>query len=659
MKDILKAGVLGAGVMGSRIAAHLANAGVPVALLDLPGAAERALEALPKAKPAPLFDPSLTGMIGCGDFENDLDSLADCDWVIEAVVEKLEVKQALLAKAAPHLKPDAIFTTNTSGLGVAKLAESLPGPVRPYWFGAHFFNPPRYMRLLEVVPTPETDPAMVATIVEFADQRLGKEVVIARDTPNFIANRIGIFAMLEAMRLAEELGLSVEETDAMTGTAIGWPRLGVFRLADLIGLDVVAEIARNFPDAQVIPSFIPQMIERGWLGDKTRQGFYRKEKEERLALDWKTLEYRPAGQASAPAAGMENLAERLRALPGSDVPFYARFLPALWTYATQRLPEIAESAESVDRAMRAGFNWEMGPFEMAEAAGAGEWYGRRPAPPRVVREGAGVSLVDLGDGVGLLKLHLKKDVLSSEAAETIAAALREGAGFDAFVISGEGANFCVGASAPPEVLQQMNAAIKFSPRPVVAAPFGSCLGAAAEMVMHAARRHPHADLYIGFDQIRAGQIPASGGLKEMALDGPKHLGRNFESVVTARVTVSALQARTLGFLHSDEHATMNRARLLGDAKDLALAMLRAGYKPPAPQTGFPAPGRPALEELRDRARAMGLRDRDLAVADAAALVLCGGDVAPGTPISEQQLLELEREAFHSLSGADTVRPAGR
>jgi 3-hydroxyacyl-CoA dehydrogenase len=650
MKDILKAGVLGAGTMGSRIAAHLANAGVPVALLDLPGAADQALEALAKSKPAAFFDPSIAAMIWCGDFDNDLDSLADCDWVIEAVVEKLDVKRALLAKAAPHLRPDAIFTTNTSGLGVGSLGSSLPEPVRPYWFGAHFFNPPRYMRLLEVVPTPQTDPAAVAAIVEFADRRLGKEVVVARDTPNFIANRIGIFAMLEAMRLMEELGLGVEEVDALAGTAIGWPRSGVFRLADLIGLDVFTEIASNFPDPQSVPGFIPQMIERGWLGDKTRQGFYRKENNDRFVLDWRTLEYRPTGQVNPPAPTIESLPERIRALPGSGVPFYSRFLPALWNYAAERLPEIADSAESVDRAMRAGFNWELGPFELADAAGAGSWYVERPAPPRVIREHSGVSLVDLGDGVGLLKLHLKKDVLTPEAAELIVAVLRDGAGFDAFVISGDSANFCAGAHVPPEALQQMNAAIKFCPRPVIAAPFGSCLGAGAEMVMHAARRHPHAELSIGLDQIRAGLTPAGGGLKEMALGGPKTLRRNFETIVTARITGSALQARTLGFLRSDEHATMNRARLLSDAKDLARSIVRARYKPPAPRSDIPAPGRPALADLRARARTLGLTGRDLSVADAAALVLCGGDVAAGTPVSEQYLLDLEREAFRSLGG---------
>lgn len=656
MKDILKAGVLGAGTMGSRIAAHLANTGIPVALLDLPGAAEAALESLKNSKPPALFDSSLAGMIGCGDFENDLDSLVDCDWVIEAVVEKREVKRTLLARAAPHLKPAAIVTTNTSGLSVADLGTSLPEPVRPYWFGAHFFNPPRYMRLLEIVPAPQTDPAAIAAITEFADIRLGKEIVIARDTPNFIANRIGIFSMLEAMRLMQDLKLTIEEVDALTGPVIGWPRSATFRLADLIGLDVIAEIVANFPDRQTLPPFVQEMLVRGCLGDKSGQGFYKKEGDQRMALDWKTLEYRPAAKASLPALDavqkIGRLPERIRHLQQSDILFYRRFLKAIWTYAADHLSEIAPDAASVDRAMCAGFNWELGPFELAAAAGAGTHYTKKPVTRPVICGNASVSLVDLGDGVACLSLHPKDDILTAEAAELIMGVLRDPADFEAFVISCDGANFLTGASVPPEVLQQMNAAIKFCVKPVVAAPAGACRGAGAELVMHAARRQPHAELYMGLDQIRSGLLPAGGGCKELALRGPKTLLRYFGAIVTGIISGSALQARALlGFLRSADHATMNRARLLTDAKALALSLVRAGYKPPQPRTDFPAPGRAAMAELRTHARTLHLAGHDLTVADKVAYVLCGGDVAPGAPISEQHLLDLEREAFHALSGA--------
>ena len=279
---IQKAAVLGAGTMGSRIAAHLVNAGLPVVLLDIPASAPiaaKAIEALRKSKPAALFDPSLAGRIVPGNFEDDMALVADCDWVIEAVTENLAIKQALFEKVIPHLKPDAILTTNTSGIPIASIAAGMPPEIRRRFFGTHFFNPPRYMRLVEIIATPETDPAAVEAVSAFTDLRLGKEVVFARDTPNFIANRIGLFTMLESVRLMQEEDLSIEEVDALTGTAIGWPRTGTFRLADLVGLDVMAHVASNFPERQLaMPPFIQTMLERRWLGDKAGQGFYKKTK---------------------------------------------------------------------------------------------------------------------------------------------------------------------------------------------------------------------------------------------------------------------------------------------------------------------------------------------------------------------------------------------
>src|SRR5277367_1106199 len=396
-----RAAVLGAGTMGSRIAAHLANAGLPVVLLDIVPAdaaassrnllATRAIEALLKAKPAAFYENSAAQRITPGNLEDDLNLLTGCDWIIEAVSENLEIKQRLLAKIAPHLSPGAIVTTNTSSLPVASIASEMPLEFRKRWFGTHFFNPPRYMRLLEIIPTPEADPAAIAAIASFADRRLGKSVVYARDTPNFIANRIGTFAMLNAVRLMQEQDLTIEEVDALTGAAIGWPRTGTFRLADMVGIDVLASVARNFSRSKAedaasvqLPAFIEKMLENRWLGDESGQGFYKKMgkdeqgRDVRLVLDWKTLEYRPASRPKFASLEMaknaETLGERLRMLLAGDprkdkaAAFYKPLLTELWNYSAAHIG-IADNLVSIDRAMRAGFNWELGPFEMQDAAG--------------------------------------------------------------------------------------------------------------------------------------------------------------------------------------------------------------------------------------------------------------------------------------------------
>jgi 3-hydroxyacyl-CoA dehydrogenase len=760
--------------MGSRIAAHLANAGLPVVLLDIPASsgprgaiAAQALEALKKGKPAAFFDPSLAARVVTGNFEDDLALLADCDWVIEAVTEDLAIKRALLEKVAPHVKPDAIFTTNTSGLPIASIAADLPEPLRSRWFGTHFFNPPRYMRLVEVIATPQTDPAALDATSRFAGVRLGKEVVFARDTPNFIANRIGLFTMLEAVRLMQEEDLSIEEVDALTGTAIGWPRTGTFRLADLVGLDVMAHVASNFPASDVggrrmeVPPFIRTMLERRWLGDKTRQGFYRKEKdaegkEVRFALDWKTVEYRPWRKASLPAVEMaqnaDRLPDRLRLLLEGDprkdkaARFHWRLLTAIWNYSADCLPEIADNVSSVDRAMRAGFNWEMGPFEMWDAAGvpgtvarmkasgepvspiaerllaagAESWYrdgGREcfdpgsgaykaVVPPEgvarvatfrasngVVRENAGAALVDLGGGVACIELHSKKNAIGEDIIRLVTDALRPDSealrNFSAFVISGDADNFSVGANLMQLLLsaqegewdeielairgfQRMTAAIKYCPRPVVVAPFGMCLGGGTEMVLHGARRQAHAELYMGLVESGVGLVPAGGGCKEMTLRAiqaaaavrgdPRNesvelfeaLRRNFETIAMAKVSTSALEARGLGFLSPGDGITMNRERLLNDAREVALSLADAGYAPPAPPVEIPAPGENLLATLRLGVHTMReagyISDHDVKVANWAAYVLCGGKVSPGAPLTEQYLLDLEREAFLSLVG---------
>src|SRR6201986_229202 len=367
-----KAAVLGAGTMGSRIAAHLANAGVSVLLLDLAASygarnavAEKALDALKKGKPAAFYTPSAAARIRTGNFDDDLEQLADCDWIIEAVTENLEIKQQLLARVAPHVQPHAILTTNTSGIPVASIASVLPAELRRHWFGTHFFNPPRYMRLVEVIPGPDTDPAAMASLSAFLDQNLGKEVVRARDTPNFIANRIGTFFILETLRVMEEEALTVEEVDALTGTASGLPRTCTCRLADMVGLDILSHVARNFARAKQdaggqakLPPFLETMLERKWLGDKTGGGFYKKErgadgKDARLVLDLKTLEYQPSSKPKLPtldmAKSVDSLPERLRMLLTADqkkdkaARFHWKLLTRLGNYSADCLPEIADS----------------------------------------------------------------------------------------------------------------------------------------------------------------------------------------------------------------------------------------------------------------------------------------------------------------------------
>src|SRR6204780_4804731 len=406
MKRINKVAVLGAGTMGARIAAHFANAGVPSYLLDIvpPDAdgparnkiADAGLDAAKKSKPAAFMEPSLARLVTVGNFEDNLKKLADVDWIIEAVVENLDLKRALLKRVEAIRKPGTIITTNTSGLPVGKIAEGFSDDFRRSWFGTHFFNPPRYMRLLELIPTPDADPALIDAVSYFCDVHLGKGVVLAKDTPNFIANRIGTFSVLNVMRLMQEMSLTIEEVDALTGQAVGWPRSATFRTIDLVGLDILGHVVNNMTtnvqdersDLR-LPDFFSKMLERKLLGDKTKAGFYKKAKggegqeDERLALDWKTLEYHPRQKPKFPALDMaksiEDTGTRLRTLLGLEGsgphkgdqagPFLWSALTDLWTFSANRVPEISNSVVEIDRAMRLGFNWELGPFELWDAAG--------------------------------------------------------------------------------------------------------------------------------------------------------------------------------------------------------------------------------------------------------------------------------------------------
>lgn len=799
---IRRAAVLGAGTMGSRIAAHLANAGIPSLLLDLgpknpgePDLARIALGNLAKTKPAALFEPSRAALITPGTFDEDLAKIADCDWVIEAVAENLDIKTALLARVAPHLAPRALVTTNTSGLPIRRIAGALPGDLRTRFFGTHFFNPPRYMRLVELIPTGETDPAAAAAFAAFAGRTLGKQVVYANDTPNFIANRIGVHLLFTAANLMLGRGYTVEEVDALTGPALGFPRTGTFRLADLVGIDVLAHVARNFPEPATQGSFarlLEEMLKRGWLGDKTGQGFYKKirgvdgktagkdectnGKEERWTLDPAALDYRPAQKPVLPPLEMAKnagtIGARLQMLLAGDpkrdraAGFLWPLLASLWNYAADRIGEASPDAPSIDAAMRAGFNWELGPFELWDAAGVARtiermkalgitasanaeallaagfssWYsdeGRACFNPaaralesiaripghariadfrragKIIRSNPGCSLIDLGDGIASIELHSLKNAIGEDVVSFVTQSLDPESdavrNFAGFVISGDRENFSVGANLMQLLLaaqegefeeiaamirqfQRMTSAVKFCPRPVVAAPFGLTLGGGAEIVLHAARSQAHAETYMGLVEAGVGLIPAGGGTKEMLLgaidaaialappdptasagDKPAPMGQlkyparfaqsvelmaalknRLELIAMAKVSTSAADARTLGLLASADRITMNRDRLLLDAKAQAAALAESGYTPPQPRNAIPAPGSAALATMETGIFLMGeagyASEHDQKVARAVAHILAGGRVTPGALVTEQYLLDLEREAFLSLSG---------
>jgi 3-hydroxyacyl-CoA dehydrogenase len=779
---VRRAAVLGAGTMGSRIAAHLANAGIPTLLLDMVPAgdgprnrlADSALASLAKAKPAAFFEASLASMVTPGNFEDDLPKLKQCDWVIEAVAENLEIKRALLDRVAPHLAPHAVLTTNTSGLPIAMIAAGLKSHSDRF-FGTHFFNPPRYMQLLEIIPTADSDEALVAAFAAFADRTLGKQVVFANDRPNFIANRIGVEVMFTASTLMLEQGLTIEEVDALTGPALGFPRTGTFRLADLVGIDILAHVAANFPQGVTPGGFsakVQEIVKRGWLGDKAGQGFYKKTrgadgKDQRFVLDLDTFEYRSSAKPALPSLEMAKNAatvqERVKLLLANDpkvdkaARFLWPFLSALWNFAADRIGEAANDAPSIDQAMRAGFNWELGPFELWDAAGVREtvgrmqalgipvsaavkrmldsapeaapvsWYSpdgpqcynpttgawesipRQPGHARVadfrrsngvMRSNPGASLVDIGDGIGCIELHALKNAIGGDVVAMISSVLNPASeavkNFRGFVISGDRDRFSVGANLMQLLLgaqegewdevegatrafQQMCASVKFCPRPVVIAPFNLTLGGGAEICLHAARRQPYGETYIGLVETGIGLIPGGGGTKEMLLraidsaanlappdpkDPPSRfaqsaevnsaLKRTLETIAMAKVSTSAEEARALGLLSRSDRITLNRERLLLDARAQAIALAEAGYAAPQPRTQIPAPGTATLAVLNTGIFLMGeagfASEHDMKVARWVAYILCGGRVTAGSLISEQYLLDLEREAFLSLCG---------
>ncbi|MGH9671567.1 MAG: 3-hydroxyacyl-CoA dehydrogenase/enoyl-CoA hydratase family protein [Bryobacteraceae bacterium] len=756
MRTLDRVAVLGAGTMGSRIAAHFANAGIPALLLDIVierapernAAARKGIQNAATQKPGAFLTRETVALITPGNFEDHLGDIAGCDWVIEAVTENLDIKRALWRKVELLRKPTAILSTNTSGLPLARISEGFSPEFRRDFLGTHFFNPPRYLHLVEVIPTPYTDRDVLEFVTGFADRRLGKGVVLCKDTPNFIANRIGSFFGGTIGKIMMEDGYSIEEVDALTGPLIGLPNSATFRLLDIVGLDVWdyvgANLHQNAPydrwrERFLSPPFMQQMISRQWLGEKSGQGFYRRvgKGADRVieAVDWKTLEYHPARKAAFPeveaARGIENLPPRLRALVaggGRAGSFLWKLFRDLFIYAAERVPEISDRIVEIDRAMRWGYAHRLGPFELWDALGFEETVRRMegdgvelPANiqsmlsqransfyraadrdgmpgaeyydfPRgdysqledrpgvialgevkrargVVRRNPGASLIDLGEGVLCLEFHSKMNSLGEDNIAMIYAGLEETQrSFQAMVIANQGENFSVGANlvlvllaaqegdwdelaAAVHRFQQANLAIKYSPRPVVVAPFGQTLGGGCEIVLHATRAQAWAELYMGLVETGVGLVPAGGGCKEL-LHRLKDPRRVFELIGFAKVSTSAAEAREMGLLGKGGGISMNPERLPADAKALAMA-LAPNYVPPVPGE-IDVAGEPGFAGLKMGAwlarQAGHITAHDFVIAEKLAHVLSGGRLSAAQAVSEQYLLDLEREAFLSLCG---------
>jgi 3-hydroxyacyl-CoA dehydrogenase len=780
MIQVKKAAVLGAGTMGAQIAAHLANAGVPTLLLDIVpkddaetrpsgrvqepdrnAIARAGFEAAKKAKPAAFFTADRASLVSIGNFENDLPKLKDCDLIIEAVVENLDIKRRLYEKLEQHRRPGSIVASNTSGIPLAQLAEGRSEDFKANFLGMHFFNPPRYMHLVELIRTEWTKGEVTCSMAGFLDERLGKGVVVAKDRPNFIANRIGTYGALVTMRTMLDDGYSIEEVDKITGPAAGRPKTATFRTFDLVGLDVFAHVVKNLhenlpddPEREIfaMPEFVSKMIERGLLGNKTKAGFYQRkkgdgDKREIWTLDTATLDYRPSQKVKLPSLDMakniEDTRERLRTLTWAKDrvgQFLWKTISKTLTYTADRIPEIADTVVEVDRAMRWGFNWEFGPFEVWDAigveksvaklkeegravpanvqrlldSGAKTFYkqenGQRfyfdfasakyvplADPPGtiilkslkdrtgVIKKNSGASMIDLGDGVACVEFHSKMNSIGGDTLEMLRFAIAETEkNFVGLVVGNQGVNFSVGANlmlmlmeAQDENWEELEMigryfqssvmSLRYSPKPVVVAPFQMVFGGGCEMVLHADRVRAAAETYIGLVEVGVGIIPAGCGTKEMlvrALDSIPgdmkdadpfpFVKRAFETIALAKVATSAEEARDLGFLREEDSISMNGDRLIADAKKQVLALAASGYVQPQQRTDILALGAPALATLKLGVhlmkRAGYISDHDALIGEKLARILTGGDLNHATRVSEQYLLDLEREAFLSLIG---------
>ena len=776
---IKKVAVLGSGVMGSRIACHFAGIGVQTLLLDMaptalteaetakklslehPAVRNRivsdSLTAALKSNPSPVYTKEVAARIKTGNFTDNLKDIAGCDWVIEVVVERLDIKQQLFTEVEKYRKPGTLITSNTSGIPIHLMAEGRSEDFRKHFCGTHFFNPPRYLRLLEIIPTPHTSPEVTDFLLHYGDLYLGKTTVLCKDTPAFIANRIGVFSIMAIFRLQEQLGLTIDEVESLAGPLIGRPKSAIFRTADVVGIDTLVKVAKgiaaNCPgdeqkDVFTIPAWLDKIVANNWLGDKTGQGFFKKTKgkggeKEILTLDLKTMEYGPRQRpkfASVEASrGVDDLKTRMKMLAqGADKAgeFFRLFHCTLFSYASLRIPEISDELYRIDDAMMAGFGWEIGVFDSWDilgveamvkkikeaglkvapwveemlAAGIKTFYkvdnGKRlyydvatktykPLPGgaaflvmknfegQTVWKNNACHLYHLGDEVLGLEWNTKMGTIGGEVVEGIqrSIGLAEEK-YKGLVIANDAQNFSVGANVglifmlaieqdydelEMAVRQFQNTMVRarYSAVPVVVAPHGLTLGGACELSLHADRVIPAAESYIGLVELGVGLIPGGGGTKEFALraademhDGEPEtitLKNRFFNVATAKVSTSAYEAFELGILKKDRDiVSINQSRRIAEAKSSVIELYNDGYTMPLPRKDIKVLGRSALGALYSGIHAMWrgqyATDHDVVVAKRLAFVMCGGDLSEPALVSEQYLLDLEREAFLSLCG---------
>jgi len=745
--------VLGAGTMGAQIAAHVANAGLPVLLLDLDrDTAAKGLRHATTLKPNPFFTRDAQSRIRLGGFDTDLAAIADCDWVVEAIIERLDAKRALLERVDGHRGANAVVSSNTSGIPIGAIAEGRSPEFRRHWLGTHFFNPPRYLRLVEVIPTADTDAAAVSALSAFVDRQLGKGVVVTKDTPGFIGNRIGLFGVACALEQLTCGNYTIEEIDAMTGPALGRPKSATFRTMDIAGIDILAHVAEDLAKrlqrdderaAFNLPPLIAELVSRRWLGEKAGQGFYRKQRGPEgstiLTLDPNIMEYRPRESpklASLEAArAIADTPERVRTLfTGQDRvgAFMRATLGRTLVYTAEVADSVAHSPDDVDRALRWGFGWELGPFELLDAIGvdtvleacsstssadfpdtaltfaslgprtavtakAPRQVRSLPLPPagaelqilttakqqnRLVKRNAGASLIDLGDGVLAVEFHSKLNTIGSDTVQMLMAGVVEATQrFDGLVVGNDATNFCAGANLMMVLLEAQEGnwdeidlmvrgfqkaiiGLRYSPVPVVVAPAGLTLGGGCEMVLHGDRVQAAAETYMGQVEVGVGLIPAGCGTKELTLraidatargaDPMPRLQQAFETIGFGKVSTSAGHARQLGLLRDVDGVTMNRERLMADAKKTVLDRVRDGYRAPAARTSTRVGGedqRATLElGIHLACRGGRISDHDALIGRAIARIMTGGDLPHAATVPEQYLLDLEREAFLSLCG---------
>jgi 3-hydroxyacyl-CoA dehydrogenase len=772
MKRVIKkVAVLGSGVMGSRIACHFAGVGVQVLLLDIvPNEAKESdkkalrnkivndsLQAAIKSNPSPVYTKDVINRITTGNFDDNLKDIASCDWIIEVVVERLDVKRSLYEKVDQIRKPGTLITSNTSGIPIHLLSEGRSEDFKKHFCGTHFFNPPRYLRLLEVIPTPDTDPVVMDFLMHYCDLFLGKTTVLAKDTPAFIANRIGVFGIMAIFQLVDKTGLTIDEVDVLTGPVIGRPKSATFRTADVVGIDTLVKVAKgvydNCPndeqrDIFQIPSWLNKVVENNWLGDKTGQGFFKKIKgtggeKEILTLDLNTLEYKPRQKPKFPsvdaAKPVDDLKQRLKMLVAAQDKageFYRHFHYGLFSYISHRIPEISDEVYRIDDAMMAGFGWEIGAFESWDvlgldrttkamkaagytvapwveemiAAGNKSFYkienGKtlcydpqsktyKPLPgsqefvvlsnfqDKIVWKNVNATVYDIGDEVLGLQWNTKMNTIGGDVLAGIMKAIELAEkNYRGLVIANEGANFSAGANvglifmlAIEQDYDELDMAIRlfqnttmrarYSSIPVVVAPHGLALGGGCELSLHADKICAAAETYTGLVELGVGLIPGGGGTKEFVLrasdemhqDEPETitLKNRFLTIATAKVATSALEAFDLGiYRKGHDEVVMNQSRRVAEAKRSVIQLADSGYVTPVQRKDVKVLGRSALGTLyagiHSMWRANYATDHDVTVAKKLAYVMCGGDLSEPTLVTEQYLLDLEREAFLSLCG---------